>query len=313
MNIKKILALVLALVMVVGMVAACGEVETTTEGTKATDATTKATDATTEVNTTTEGNKTTECNTTPQATKATTTQATVATTTEAPKPDAPAQAVVYIPVDVEPVDVVTQYDTVSDAMYEALYKTVETAEAVNIATGEKVTVANVTTGHLYLVETKDGVTTAVTDLGRAITYVNANRQGKKNGFSDTALMTGVKTGTWAFHFDDCVYLMNAIDSEKVNAALAKYEEFVGYYEEVVNCNLWGDDIADSPVKEYWDAATAALAEGETVTALSYTYYYDVATDTYVVFVTDNPPGSLVYGTSLNYDDFKASPEYPEAE
>ncbi|MBO5006564.1 MAG: hypothetical protein J6C89_03880 [Clostridia bacterium] len=452
MNIKKILALVLALVMVMLMVAACGgEGETTTvnnvttEGNATTAGKTDATDATT-------AGKTDATTATTEATKATT-QATQATTTEAPKPQAAEEVVVYVPTEVEYTEVVCNYDSVSDAMYAALYETAETVDAINIVTGETVAVANVTRGHLYLVKA-DG--TVVTDLGRAITYVNANRQGKKNGFSDTALMTGVKTGYWAYYFDDCTYLMNVIDAEKVNAALAdyaktvgnfgtmsiidvtddaitammgdkevnaaelnvkfvymtylgdaineatedysvfglktntvgnitaaedetnadgqgstlaawkeyntsgsllvteladskneyfptwwlnakkaaankeglsvlekkkaeqelegalaKYEEFVGYYEEVVNCNLWGDDIADSPVKEYWDAATAALAEGETVEALTYTYYYDVATDTYTVFVTDNTVGSLCFNTYLNYEDFKASPEYPE--
>ena len=450
MNIKKILALVLALVMVVGMLAACGgeatteAPATTTEATTAgkTDATTAATGATTAATDAT----------TAATTAATTTEA---TTTEAPKPQGAQELVVYVPADVEPYEVVTQYDNVRDWMYPALYKTVETADAINIVTGETVSVANVTTGHLYLVK-KDG--TVVADLGTAIQYVNVNRSGKKNGWSDAALMTGVKSGHWAHYFDDCMYLMNVINAEKVNAALAdytttvgsfgtmsiidvtddaitammgdkevnaaelnvkfvymtylgdqlneateeysifglktttlgnitaaedetnadgqgstaaawkalnpsgstldqapdanancrvsfaswylndkyqanikeglsvvekakaqkefdaalaKYEEFVGYYEEVVNCNLWGDDIADSPVKEYWDAAAAELAEGETVAALTYTYYYDVTTDTYVVFVTDNTPGSLVYGTYLNYAEFQASPEFPQ--
>ena len=445
MNIKKILALVLALVMVACMVAACGDVETTTESTKTTvdtDATTKATDVTTKA--------------TDATTKATdaTTKATD-TTTEAPKPEAPAQAVVYIPVDLEPQEIVCNYRNVTDAMMTALYETAESVEAVNIATGEKVTVKNVTRGHLYLVKTDDG--TVVTDLGEAMKFAAVNRFGKKDSFTDAALMTGIKSGTYAYYFDDIAYLVNNISVDKVNAALAdyaetvgsfgtmniidvtddaitammgdkevnvadlkvkfvymsylgdalneatedysvwglktntlaniaaaedetnadgqgstaaiwktyntsgsllvnekqpdaraavpswllndtkaalnkeglsvvekskaqkafdsalaKYEEFVGYYEEAVNCKLWGDDIADSPVKEYWDAATAALGEDETVTGLSYTYYYDVATDTYVVFVTDNTPGSLVYGTYLNYYEFKASPEYPEA-
>ena len=455
MNIKKILALVLALVMVACMVAACGDVETTTESTKTTvdtDATTKATDVTTKATDAT--TKATDATT--KATDATT-KATD-TTTEAPKPEAPAQAVVYIPVDLEPQEIVCNYRNVTDAMMTALYETAESVEAVNIATGEKVTVKNVTRGHLYLVKTDDG--TVVTDLGEAMKFAAVNRFGKKDSFTDAALMTGIKSGTYAYYFDDIAYLVNNISVDKVNAALAdyaetvgsfgtmniidvtddaitammgdkevnvadlkvrfvyvtylgdelkeatedysvfglktntvdniavaedetnadgqgstaaawkvynpsgsqligngedpdiarmeavptwylyrtnsalnkeglsvvekskaqkafdsalaKYEEFVGYYEEAVNCKLWGDDIADSPVKEYWDAATAALGEDETVTGLSYTYYYDVATDTYVVFVTDNTPGSLVYGTYLNYYEFKASPEYPEA-
>ena len=455
MNIKKILALVLALVMVACMFVACGETETTTEGTKATDVTTAgktdATDATT-------AGKTDATTATTEATKATT-QATQATTTEAPKPEAPAQAVVYIPLAIDDTkNVVNQYRTVTaDVMIPALYKTVETAEAVNVATLETVEVANVTTGHLYLVETKDGATTVVKDLGKAMNYASVNRFGKKDSFTDTALMTGVKSGTYAYYFDDVTYIVNHIEVDNVNAALAdyaatvgnfgtmsiidvtddsitammgdkevnaaelkvkfvyvtylgdelkeatedysvfglkidtvgniaaaedetnadgqgstaaawkaynpsgstlnngdpdtaryeavptwylhqkknaankeglsvlekkkaeqeleaalaKYDEFVGYYEEVVNCKLWGEDIADSPVKEYWDAATAALAEGETVEALTYTYYYDVATDTYTVFVTDNTVGSLCFNTYLNYEDFKASPEYPE--
>ncbi len=454
MNIKKILALVLALVMVACMFVACGEAETTTENNVTTEGNvTTAGNTTTEGNTTTAGNTTTEGNTTTAGTTAT--QATtVATTTEAPKPQGAEEVVVYVPAEVSPTEIVCNYDSVSDAMYANLYETAETVDAINIVTGETVSVANVTRGHLYLVKA-DG--TVVTDLGRAITFVNSNRQGKKNGWNDTALMTGTKTGYWAYFFDDCTYLMNVIDVEKVNAALAdyattvgsfgtmtiidvtddaitamvgdkevnaaelnvkfvymtylgdqlneatedysifglktttlgniivaedetnadgqgstaaawkqyntsgsllvteladskneyfptwwlhaknsannkeglsvvekakaqkeldaalaKYEEFLGYYEEVVNCNLWGDDISDSPVKEYWDAATEALAEGAAVEALVYTYYYDVATDTYVVFVTDNTPGSLVYGTYLNYADFKASPEYPEA-
>ena len=103
--------------------------------------------------------------------------------------------------------------------------------------------------------------------------------------------------------------------KEFDAAMAKYEEFLGYYEEIVNCNLWGDDIADSPVKEYWDAASAEVAEGEVVTALTYTYYYDAATDTYTIFVTDNTVGNLVYtdarGTWLNYIDFQESDVYKE--
>ena len=446
MNIKKILALVLALVMVASMVVACGGGnETTTEP--------AATTTNADVTTTEPAATTTKADVTTTEPAATTTAATTeATTTEAPKPQGAEEVVVYIPVDAEPTEVICNYDSVTDAMYAAIYETVETVDAINIVTGETISVSNVTTGHLYLVK-KDG--TVVADLGRAITYVNSNRQGKKNGFTDTALMTGVKTGYWAYFFDDCTYLMNAIDVDAVNAALAdyattvgsfgtmsiidvtddsvtalmgdkevnaaelnvkfvymtylgdaikeatedysvfglktstvanitaaedetnadgqgstlaawkayntsgsllvtdlqdvtkeyyptwnlfvkysannkdglstvekaktqkafdaalaKYEEFVGYYEEVVNCNLWGEDISDSPVKEYWDAAAAELAEGETVAALTYTYYYDVTTDTYVVFVTDNTPGSLVYGTYLNYKDFQNSPEYP---
>jgi hypothetical protein len=103
--------------------------------------------------------------------------------------------------------------------------------------------------------------------------------------------------------------------KEFDAAMAKYEEFLGYYEEIVNCNLWGEDIADSPVKEYWDAAVAQVAEGEAVPALTYTYYYDAATDTYTIFVTDNTVGYLVYsddrGTWLNYEDFLASDVYKE--
>ena len=447
MNIKKILALVLALVMVASMVVACGGGNETTTEPAAT--TTKA-----DVTTTEPAATTTKADVTTTEPAATTTAATTeATTTEAPKPQGAEEVVVYVPVDAKPEEVVTQYDTIKDTMLAAVYKTVETVDAVNIVTGETVSVANVTTGHLYLVK-KDG--TVVADLGKAVEFINTNRFGKKNGFQDAALMTGVKSGYWAYFFDDCTYLMNHVDVDAVNtaladyattvgsfgtmsiidvtddaitalmgdkevnvadlkvkfvymtylgdklaeateeysvfglktntvsniaaaedetnadgqgataavwksyntsgsllvnenqplareavpswylndkyqasikdglstvekakaqkeldAALAKYEEFVGYYEEVVNCKLWSEDISDSPVKEYWDAASAELAEGESVEALTYTYYYDVATDTYVVFVTDITPGSLVYGTYVNYAAFQASPEFPE--
>ena len=88
------------------------------------------------------------------------------------------------------------------------------------------------------------------------------------------------------------------------------EEFVEYYNEFVNCALWGDDIADSAIAEYWENEKSALAEGDAVTALTYTYYYDVATDTYTIFVTDNGTGSLAYqnstGAWLTYDHYEAS-------
>ena len=456
MNIKKILALVLALVMVVGMLAACGGEATTTEAPATTTEATTAgkTDATT-------AGKTDA--TTAATTAATTTAATTAaTTTEAPKPAGPAQAVVYIPTQIEdPSLTCASFNSFPAAGYEELYKTLETAEAVNIATGDTVEVANVVTGHLYLVETKDGATTVVADLGRAMNAAKVNRNGKSGGFSDPDIFSGVASGKYYVHFNRMHYLVNHIDVDVVNAALAaassevgsfgtmsiidvtddaitalmgdkevnaaelnvkfvymtyegdklveateeysvfglktttlkniiaaedetnadgqgstvafwnaynpagtsqnnsdelpalqeampvryifetgnalrkeglsvvekakaqkdfdaamaKYEEFLGFYEEIVNCNLWGDDIADSPVKEYWDAASAEVAEDEVVTALTYTYYYDAATDTYTIFVTDNTVGNLTYsddrGSWLNYDDFKASELYQE--
>ena len=456
MNIKKILALVLALVMLASMAVACSDNGATTTEPAAT--TTKADVTTTEpaATTTNAGVTTTE----PAAT--TTAATTAATTTEAPKPNAPAQAVVYIPTQIEdPSLTCASFNSFPEAGYEELYKTLETAEAINIATGDTVNVANVITGHYYLVETKDGATTVVADLGRAVNAAKVNRNGKSGGFGDAEIFSGVASGKYYVHFNRMHYLVNHLDVDAANAALAaassevgsfgtmsiidvtddavtvllgdkeanaadlkvkfvymtyegdklaeateeysvfglkkttlkniiaaedetnadgqgstvafwnafnpagtpqnnndalpalqeampvryifekgnalrkeglsmveqakaqkefdtamaKYEEFLGYYEEVVNCKLWGEDISESPVKEYWDAATAELAEGETVEALVYTYYYDAATDTYTVFVTDNTVGNLTYsddrGTWLNYDDFKASDVYKE--
>ncbi len=462
MNIKKILALVLALVMVACMFVACGDAETTTENNVTTEGNvTTAGNTTTEGNTTTAGNTTTEGNTTTAGNV--TTEGTTATqaTTEAPKPQAPAQAVVYIPTQIEdPSLTCASLNSFPAAGYEELYKTLETSEAINIATGDTVEVANVVTGHYYLVETKDGATTVVADLGRAVNAAKVNRNGKAGGFNDAEIFSGVKSGNYFRHFNRMHYLVNHIDVDAANAALAavssevgsfgtmnvidytdgvitlmigdktvsaadinarfvymtyegdkiaeateeysifglktttlgniiaaedetnadgqgstaafwnaynpsgtssnidaalpalheampvryifekgnalrsaegavavakaqkefdtamaKYEEFLGYYEEVVNCNLWGDDIADSPVAEYWTAAAEAIAEGETVAALTYTYYYDAATETYTIFVTDNTVGNLTYsderGSWLNYDDFKASDLYKE--
>jgi hypothetical protein len=98
--------------------------------------------------------------------------------------------------------------------------------------------------------------------------------------------------------------------KEYDLALGVWEEFVEYYNEFVNCALWGDSIADSAIAEYWENEKSGIEEGGTVTALTYTYYYDVATDTYTVFVTDNGTGSLAYqnstGAWLTYDHYEAS-------
>ena len=443
---KKALALMLALVMVMLMVAACGG----------------SGDTTTSPNVTTDGNTTTNGDATTDATKGTdaTTKGTDATsaTTEEPKPTVPVQGVYYVPVDVDPTKIVTQYDSIKEDMMNAAFATVESAEAVNIVDNSKVTLANVVTGHLYLVETLGNEVTMLTDLGNAMRFANVNRFGKPNKFKDTTLKTGVASGGYAYYFDDVTYLVNHIDVDAVNEAIADYaktvgsfgkieitnvtsdaitatvngeevnaadlkvrfvymtylgdaleeatedfglytlktnsvanfavaedetnadgqgatlkfwqaynpgggsmldangsgpsnvarresvaswnlfdktnalnkakdggdataiaeaeanmdkamsiyNEFLEYYVEQVNCNLWGDSIEDSAIYDYWTEATEALKEGETVTTLSYTYFYDVATDTYTIFVTDNGVGSLVYGEYFTYADFQAA-------
>lgn len=444
---KKALALMLALVMVMLMVAACG----------GSGDTTTSPNVTTDGNTTTNGDATTDATNDTDATTNGTdaTSATTQATTEEPKPTVPVQGVYYVPVDVDPTKIVSNYTSVSEDMLNAAFATVESAEAINIVDNSKVTLANVVTGHLYLVETLGDEVTVLTDLGNAMRFASVNRFDKPNKFKDTTLKTGIASGGYAYYFDDVVYLVNHIDVDAVNEAIADYSktvgsfgkieitnvtsdaitatvngeevnaadlnvrfvymtylgdaleeatedfglytlktnsvanfavaedetnpdgqgatlkfwqayntsgsmlvstgtanadrraavaswnlydanaalkkakeggdaaaiteaetrmekamsmynEFLEYYVEQVNCNLWGDSIEDSAVYDYWTEATEALKEGETVTTLSYTYFYDVATDTYTIFVTDNGVGSLVYGEYLTYADFQAA-------
>ena len=214
---KKVLALMLALVMVMLMVAACGggDVDDTTTTNATVDTTAGNGDAT---DSTTVGNNdaTTAAPTTNDTTKATD-ETTKATTTEAPVVATPVQAVVLVPL-------VADGATIYSSKDENIFVTLEEAEAINIANGETITVANVTAGHYYVVETVNGTTTAVADLGAAFDYAYLNRMGVVTIWRDAENMTGGgATGKWYTCVDDNTYLFNYVNVDAANAAMGDYK------------------------------------------------------------------------------------------
>lgn len=449
---KKVLALTLALVMVVLAVAACGggsDVTTDPTVTTGNEEVTNGND-----NTTVKPEDTEKTD----GTTATPNNTTEAATTTAPVTTTPVQGVYYVPTNAEHIDFIWNNYTSPSAEFMAnAFKTVESVTATNIVDNSTVTLSNVTEGHLYLVETKGTEVTLCKDLGGAMKFATVNRFGKADKFKDKTLMSGIASGGYAYYFDNVTYIVNHLDvdalnsamadytttvgsfgtmtitkvtedavtatiggkevnaaelnvkfvyatykgdaikeateeesllgyglktsilgnitvaedeanpdgqgaaekawlgynssgsilnqdnrpaarealptwylndatseyntavsengdvaaaKEKLDAATARYEEFLGFYEEQVNCMLWGESVADSALYAYWSEAEFNLSgDDATVAPLSYTYYYDVATDTYIVFVTDTAIGNLTYGSYLTHVDFElANPD-----
>lgn len=277
---KKVLALTLALVMVVLAVAACGgqtdvttDPATTTNGAETTND--QGTTAKPETPDNTKGTEATEATTKPEAT--------TEITTQPPVVETPVQGVYYVPVDSTNAEIVALTGSFNGAGTDAIngiFKTLESTTATNIVDNSTVTLSNVTAGHLYLVETKGTEVTLCKDLGGAMKFAVINRFGKAGKWENAETKDGGPAkGNWAYYFDNITYMINHLDVDALNAAMADYTTSVGSFgtmtitkvtEDAVTATIGGKEVnaAELNVKfvyaTYTGSAIKAATEEESL-------------------------------------------------
>ncbi len=281
---KKVLALTLALVMVVLAVAACGgDPDVTTDPTATTNDVETTNDQGTTAKPETPDNTDKLVSTDKTDAGTTKTEATTEITTQPPVVETPVQGVYYVPVDAtnaEIVDAAGSFNGPNAEFIEDFFKTLASTTATNIVDNSTVSLSNVTAGHLYLVETKGTEVTLCKDLGGAMKFATINRFGKVGKWKNPETKNGgPASGNWAYYFDNVTYLVNHLDVDALNAAMADYTTSVGSFgtmtitkvtEDAVTATIGGKEVnaAELNVKfvyaTYTGSAIKAATEEESL-------------------------------------------------